>query len=219
MPMRTQTRSTTRGRVSRPAARYRLLVLVVAPASLKRRLSAILQADGFGISAVTGPEPADAVVLGINSPKKDAAAVARARARSGSAPLLVAVSEATPADARRLLVDGVAGVVFQDQAEHALAPTLRAVLSGQVAYPGELMPSNLRRTLSKREKQVLGMVVLGFSNAEIAAKLYVSESTVKSHLSSAFARLGVRSRKDAAALILDPDAGFGTGILAITDSA
>ena len=66
-------------------------------------------------------------------------------------------------------------------------------------------------------KQILGMVVLGFSNAEIAAKLYVSESTVKSHLSSAFATIGVRTRKQAAALILDPGSGFGTGILAITD--
>jgi two-component system, NarL family, response regulator, fimbrial Z protein, FimZ len=219
VPMGTQTRSTTGGRVSRPAARCQRLVVVVAPAPVKRKLTAILQAAGFGVTAATGPEPADAIVLGITAPKKDAAAIVRARATSGSTPLLIAVSQATPADARRLLVDGVAGMVLQEQAEDALAPTLRAVLSGQVAYPAELMPSHLRRTLSTREKQVLGMVVLGFSNAEIAAKLYVSESTVKSHLSSAFAKLGVRSRKDAVALILDPDAGFGTGILAITDSA
>ena len=61
------------------------------------------------------------------------------------------------------------------------------------------------------------MVVMGFSNPEIAAKLHVSESAVKSHLYSAFGTLGVSTRKEAVALILDPTAGFGTGILAITD--
>ena len=99
-----------------------------------------------------------------------------------------------------------------------LALAVRAAFAGQISYPAELMPTQLRTALSNREKQILAMVVMGFSNAEIAAKLHVSESTVKSHLYSAFATLGVRTRKEAVALILDPNAGFGTGILAITDS-
>jgi DNA-binding NarL/FixJ family response regulator len=70
--------------------------------------------------------------------------------------------------------------------------------------------------LSMREKQVLGMLVMGFTNAEIAAKMFLAESTVKSHLSSAYTKLGVRSRKDAASMILDPVAGLGPGILTIT---
>ena len=47
---------------------------------------------------------------------------------------------------------------------------------------------------------------------------HLSESTIKSHLHSAFTTIGVRSRKDAVALILDPNAGLGAGILAITDA-
>ncbi len=125
---------------------------------------------------------------------------------------------ATHAEARQLLVDNVSGLVLERHSEATLALTARAVAAGQISYPAELMPTQLRTALSNREKQILAMVVMGFSNAEIATKLHVSESTVKSHLYSAFSTIGVRSRKEAVALILDPNAGFGTGILAITDS-
>jgi predicted transcriptional regulator len=57
-------------------------------------------------------------------------------------------------------------------------------------------------------------VAAGLTNGEIADSLFLSESTVKSHLSSAFAKLGVRSRKEAAALVLDPEQGLGAGLLA-----
>jgi DNA-binding NarL/FixJ family response regulator len=56
---------------------------------------------------------------------------------------------------------------------------------------------------------------MGMTNAEIAAKLFLAESTVKSHLSSAFAKLGVASRSEAAAVILDSRTGVGLGILTI----
>jgi DNA-binding NarL/FixJ family response regulator len=128
------------------------------------------------------------------------------------------VGKATPAEARELLANDVSGLVLERRAETTLALAARAVFAGQISYPAELMPTRVKMALSKREKQILGMVVMGFSNAEIAAKLYVSESTVKSHLYSAFGTLGVRSRKEAVALILDPETGFGTGILAITDA-
>jgi ATP/maltotriose-dependent transcriptional regulator MalT len=69
--------------------------------------------------------------------------------------------------------------------------------------------------LSGREKQVLSLVVLGFSNLEIASTLHVTEATVKSHLSSAYRKLGVRSRNQATDLILS-DQRLGLGILSLS---
>ena len=55
----------------------------------------------------------------------------------------------------------------------------------------------------------------GCTNAQIADELFLAESTVKSHLSSAFSKLGVSSRNEAATMILDPDRGRGLGIAKI----
>jgi DNA-binding NarL/FixJ family response regulator len=69
--------------------------------------------------------------------------------------------------------------------------------------------------LSTREKQILGLVVMGYMNSQIAERLFLAESTVKSHLHSAFGKLGVRSRNEAVSLILDPARGLGIGILGV----
>ena len=82
--------------------------------------------------------------------------------------------------------------------------------------PRELFTGAAPPVFSPREKQVLGMVVLGFTNGEIAGKLFIAESTVKSHLNSSFAKLGVRSRAEAAARILSAENGLGLGILGIS---
>lgn len=118
-------------------------------------------------------------------------------------------------EARRALAAGVTGVVFIEDLS-VLAATVTAVAGGQLVVPSSLRTAVAKPVLTTREKQVMALVVLGFSNREIADQLFVAESTVKSHLFSAFRRLGVRTRKEAAALILDDQQGLGTGILTIT---
>jgi DNA-binding NarL/FixJ family response regulator len=114
---------------------------------------------------------------------------------------------------RRLVDCGADGIVLEPQLEAALQSTLAAVQTGQVVVPRELMQRG-QPPLSFREKQILGLVVMGFTNAGIAKKLFLAESTVKSHLSSAFTKLGVRSRHEAAALLSDPQQR-GLGVLTI----
>jgi DNA-binding NarL/FixJ family response regulator len=115
---------------------------------------------------------------------------------------------------RRALEAGADGVVFETMLEATLAVTVRSVLAGQTVVPAAGRLELDRPTLSTREKQVLSMVVAGMSNKAIASELFLAESTVKCHLSSAFSKLGVRSRNEAADLILHSGDDSGGGVLA-----
>lgn len=206
---------TVRGKRDMP----RPAVGVAGTAASQRRLAVLLEDPD--IDLVTAPASQtrrrlDVLVLALASAEEAGSELFQLRESQSAARSVLVLDAATPAEARRLLVDDVPGLVLTDQADATLVPTVRAVAAGQVSYPAELMPTALRASLSTREKQVLGMVVLGFSNGEIANKLYVSTATVKSHLNSAFATIGVRTRNEAVELILDPNGGFGTGILSIT---
>ena len=108
---------------------------------------------------------------------------------------------------RRALDAGASGVVFDSELDRTLATTVLAVAIGQSVVPGKLRAGVERPTLSHREHQVLALVRKGLTNAEIARRLYLAESTIKSHLASIFAKLGVRSRKEVAAALDDLDRG------------
>jgi DNA-binding NarL/FixJ family response regulator len=110
---------------------------------------------------------------------------------------------------RRAVEAGADGVVFESDLETTLAPTVRAILAGQIAVPQARRREVDRPTLSSREKQVLALVVAGKSNKAIAGELFLAESTVKCHLSSAFSKLGVRSRNEAADLVLHSGSELG----------
>ncbi|HTA15567.1 MAG TPA: response regulator transcription factor [Solirubrobacteraceae bacterium] len=116
---------------------------------------------------------------------------------------------------RSALAAGAVGVVLYDNIDETLGPCLRAVLSGQVCVPRIHSRQVEPPALSAREKQILGLVVMGYMNSQIADQLFLAESTIKSHLSSAFAKLGVRSRHEAVNLIVDPQQGWGMGILGL----
>ena len=134
------------------------------------------------------------------------------RARLGGTRLVVVGPRDAASSVRSALEAGADGMVFEHEVDRALVPTLQAVPAVHSRDIG--MPS-----FTAREKQVLGMVVLGLTNKEIGARLYLADSTVKSHLSSVFTKLGVRSRHEAASLILDPSSKLGLGILGLSPDA
>jgi DNA-binding NarL/FixJ family response regulator len=131
-------------------------------------------------------------------------------------PLVAVVREMPGARGARAIAARLEGAVLAGDVDRALRPTLEAVAAGQCVVPQPIRQIVDRPPLSPRERQILAMVVIDFSNAEIARKLFVSESNVKNHLSSAFQKLGVKSRSAAAELILDGESGLGPGILRIS---
>jgi DNA-binding NarL/FixJ family response regulator len=131
-------------------------------------------------------------------------------------PLVAVLAESPAPRGARIVAARLEGAVMAIDLGHTLEPTLAAVAAGQCVVPKTIRQIVDRPPLSPRERQILAMIVLDFSNAEIAQKLFVTESNVKNHLSSAFQKLGVKSRNAAAELILDRESGLGPGILHIS---
>jgi DNA-binding NarL/FixJ family response regulator len=125
--------------------------------------------------------------------------------RLAGAVVLVVLRSAERFDVGLLLSVGADAVVLERDLDMVLGPVARAAAAGQVSVPAELRHPLQRPALSHRERQILGLAVRGLTNAQIARRFYISESTVKTHLSSAFRRLGVHSRREAAALIFASD--------------
>lgn len=159
-----------------------------------------------------------ALVVAAGSGSELAAENDRIIAEHPEIPVVGVVARLRPSDVRGALTAGLSAILELDGIEERLGLAVRAACAGLVTVPRWGREAAAGPVLSVREKQILAMVVLGFTNAEIARKLFVAESTVKSHLSSAFVKLGVRSRNEATALILDQTSGIGTGILAITEN-
>jgi DNA-binding NarL/FixJ family response regulator len=205
-----------------------LVVVVQERHAFLQRLLAALETSGIDVGAVIRPgqiladarEPeADVVVVACDpGDTRHAAHVRKLReAMPDVALLLIVPAVLDPGRLmRRALSIGADGVVIERDLEQTLVVTVHALASGQLVVPRAAYRSVRKPQLTYREKQVLALAVAGQTNAQIGARLYLAESTVKSHLSSAFRQLGVASRREAAALVLDPDQGLGLSVLALT---
>jgi DNA-binding NarL/FixJ family response regulator len=109
--------------------------------------------------------------------------------------------------ARDALQSGASGFVHAEMFPDQLLRALAVATKGELVAPRELLryvltndQSSDLAALSARQREILGYVVEGLSNAEIARRLYLSESTIKQHLRAAYKLLGVSNRTEAANL-------------------
>lgn len=112
---------------------------------------------------------------------------------------------------KKALDAGAIGYLLKDVSADELAEAIRAAHAGRVTLsPGAAQrlvetanqATTSRPDLTKRELEVLALMVEGLNNTQIASRLTVSVSTVKSHVSSILSKLGVASRTEAVTLAL-----------------
>ena len=138
----------------------------------------------------------------------------RARQALRGAIVVVVIPAGGRTDIGLALTSGADVLVHEANLEAVLGPAVRAAASGQASAPAELLRLTQPPALSHRERQILGLALAGLSNAEIAERLHLAPTTVKSHLSGAFRRLGVHSRREATALVFAADDSLRRTVLA-----
>ena len=110
------------------------------------------------------------------------------------------------------LAAGAKGYLTKDAGRHEIGAALRAVVAGQLTFGADVSrqvagalsgakpassKGKLPDGLTAREAEVLGWIAAGLSNGEIAAELVIGETTVKTHINNAFAKIGAGNRVEA----------------------
>ena len=125
----------------------------------------------------------------------------------GAPPVVVFSPQLDLPLARDALQAGASGFVHAEMMPDQLLRAVAVAAKGELVAPRELLryvltddQSGDLAALSARQREILGYVVEGLSNAEIGRRLYLSESTIKQHLRAAYKLLGVSNRTEAANL-------------------
>ena len=153
-------------------------------------------------------QPLLCLILCVEEGDDPGRAIAEARSRSRGAPVLVFCAREDLPLAGLALRAGARGFIHAGMSPSQVLRAVEVALRGEVVAPRRLLehlldggyPADLD-ALSPRQREVLELVCEGLSYAEIARRLYLSESTVKQHLRSAYRILGVANRTEASRLV------------------
>ncbi|HYA67429.1 MAG TPA: response regulator transcription factor [Acidimicrobiales bacterium] len=198
-------------------ARTRSLVRNALERSGGFRVCAEAATADEAIVSATEEHP-DVCLLDINMPGSGIAAAARITAAlPGTSVVMLTVSRQDE-DLFDALRAGASGYLLKGLDENRIGESLRRVLNGEAALPGSLvarlveefrdrehrrvvLPGGSPARLTGREWDVLELMRQGLNTAEIAARLFISTTTVRSHVSSILRKLGVADRRAAIELL------------------
>jgi NarL family two-component system response regulator LiaR len=154
----------------------------------------------------------DVVLMDLLMPLMDGiTAIQTIRARQPKIQILALTSFKDKELVKGALEAGAIGYLMKNITAEELAQAIRAASSGEPTVALEATralidvvtgPPPLGEDLTERERQVLNQMARGLSNGQIAGELGVSPSTVKNHISRIFAKLGVSTRTEAAAVAI-----------------
>lgn len=136
-------------------------------------------------------------------------ATRRIRALPHPPAVLVLTNYDTDRDILGAVEAGASGYLLKDAPPEELVAAIRAAAAGETALAPGVAKRLLARmrspqpSLTTREIEVLDLVAAGATNSDIAARLHITDATVKSHLVHIYTKLGVSSRTSAVALARD----------------
>ena len=119
---------------------------------------------------------------------------------------------------KEVLAAGAISYLFKKISADDLAAAIRAARAGKSTFAREVTdilvqsirePHPLYEELTPREKEVLSLIIKGMTNIEIASSLGISPHTAKSHVSRVLAKLGVETRYEAIARVLEHNLNLG----------
>ena len=144
----------------------------------------------------------DIALLDIEMPGKDGLSAAQALHENlPSCRIVILTTFGRSGYLRRAMESGAVGFLLKDAPAEQLAIAIRRVMAGERVVDPELALSALSdgdNPLTGRERDVLKASLEGASIADIAAQLYLSEGTVRNHISTAIQKLNVHNRMEAA---------------------
>jgi two-component system, NarL family, response regulator LiaR len=154
----------------------------------------------------------DVILMDMVMPDMDGAAATRAIRQQFPQVQVIALTSFKEGDlVKHALEAGAIGYLLKDVSADELAEAIRAAQAGRATLSPEaaqalVETANQRPApgldLTEREREVLALMVEGLNNTQIAGRLTVSSSTVKSHVSNILSKLGVASRTEAVSLAL-----------------
>jgi NarL family two-component system response regulator LiaR len=154
----------------------------------------------------------DVVLMDMVMPEMDGATATRLiRQQSSTIQVVALTSFKEEAIVQNALQAGAIGYLLKDVSADELAGAIRAAAAGRVTLSPDIaevivhaagQPPKPGLDLTDRERVVLALMVEGLNNTEIAKRLGVSPSTIKSHVSNVLTKLGVSSRTEAVTLAL-----------------
>ena len=158
--------------------------------------------NGKEAVALTGELRPDVVLMDLRMPEMDGVtATSHIKAEHPKTQILILTTYESDADILRAIETGATGYLLKDAPREELFEAIRVVAEGKSPLAPTVasrLVGRMRGTdeeaLSTREIEVLELVAHGTSNKEIAKKLWVSETTVKSHMLHIFDKLGVTDR-------------------------
>ncbi|GHC46019.1 response regulator [Streptomyces flavofungini] len=164
-------------------------------------------ADGVGAVELTARLDPDVVLMDLRMPGGGGVdAIAELTRRGARARVLVLTTYDTDTDTLPAIEAGATGYLLKDAPRDELFGAVRAAAEGRTVLSPAVASRLVRRVrapddeqLSTREREVLVLVARGTSNRDIAKGLFISEATVKTHLTHIYGKLDVKDRAAAVA--------------------